>query len=89
MLRVFVKLRHGAGAAGVVALETSATRVQARTTVECVDTSGGLVLFNSRRISKTTNEAAIKELIDRLCQMEVHVGRWIPKAQVAGKSVDM
>ncbi len=89
MPRVFVKLRHGAGAAGIVALETSARRVQARTTVEYIGTSGSLALYNSLRIRKITNETVIKALIDHLCQMEVHVESWIPKAQVEGNSVDL
>ena len=89
MTRVFVKLRHGAGAAGIVALETSSSRVQARTTVECVDTAEGLVLYNSLKIRRTTNEAAIRALIDEVCQMQVHVERWIPKAQINGSSVDL
>jgi hypothetical protein len=57
--------------------------------VECVDTSEGMVLYNSTQIRKTRNEAGIKALIDQLCKMEVHVERWIPKAQVAGNSVDL
>ena len=89
MSRVFVKLRHGAGAAGIVALEASTNRVQARTTVESVDTADGMVLFNSTQIRRTNNETDIKALIDQLCQMDVHVESWIPKAQVDGNSVDM
>ena len=89
MPRVFVKLRHGAGAAGIVALETAKNRIQARTTVECVDTADGPVLYNSRQIRKITHEATIEALINRLCLMAVHVERWVPKAQVNGYSVDL
>lgn len=87
--RVFVKLCHGAGAAGIVALETSSKRALAKTTVECVDSPQGRVLYNSTRIQRINDEAKIGALIDALCQMHIHVEGWIPKAQVAGHSVDL
>lgn len=90
MSRVFVKLRFGSSASGVVALETSKNQVKATTSVELAnDGSGSLRLFNSLRIRRYTNEREVALLIDELCRREVHVEAWIPKAGWRGATFDL
>jgi hypothetical protein len=84
--RVFVKLRHGASASGVVALETAPGREQARTTVEM---GPGGRLYNSRRLRRYEGSAAVSALIDALAPHGVHTEAWIPKAGVDGGSCDL
>ncbi|HSH80418.1 MAG TPA: STM4014 family protein, partial [Herpetosiphonaceae bacterium] len=57
--RVFVKLAHGSSASGAVALETSRERMQAFSTVEVVESSDGLTLYNSRRLQTYRRPAEI------------------------------
>lgn len=88
--RVFVKLRYGSSASGVVALETLKERVKATTSVELViERSGGIRLFNSLRIRRYTSEQEVALLIDELCRREVHVETWIPKAGWRGATFDL
>lgn len=87
MPRVFIKLKHGASAAGVVALESSANKIQIRSTVEYQPKTKAL--YNTRRLTRSCNENTIIELINALCQMDVYAERWIPKAQIAEHIVDV
>lgn len=84
--RVFVKLRHGASASGVVALETAPGREQARTTVEMAPDGR---LYNSRQIRRYEGTTMISALIDALAPHGVHTEAWIPKAGVDGGSCDL
>ncbi|CAA9252779.1 MAG: FIG00638667: hypothetical protein [uncultured Chloroflexia bacterium] len=87
--RVFVKLAHGSSASGAVALETSRERMQAFSTVEVVESSDGLTLYNSRRLQTYRRPAEIARLIDALCRHRIHVERWLPKAGIAGRTFDL
>ncbi|MGW1993783.1 STM4014 family protein [Embleya sp. NPDC001921] len=87
--RVFVKPAHGSSASGVVALETSGTRVQATTSTELVRTASGIALFNSLRVRKYRDEGDIAALIDALCADGVHVETWLPKLTLDGLAVDL
>jgi hypothetical protein len=87
--RVFVKLRYGSSASGVVALERGRNRWQATTSVELVREHGETRLFNSLRVRRYTAVAEIAAIIDELCQQEVHVEQWIPKAGLAGRTFDL
>src|SRR5579872_1109065 len=48
--QAFVKLAHGSSASGAVAYRTNGRRHQALSTVEMVESAGGLRLYNSRQI---------------------------------------
>lgn len=89
MRRVFVKLAHGSSASGVVALETDGRRVQATTTVEAVDSGGGLRLYNTRAVRRLTDECRVATVIDALCKERAHAERWVPKASLAGGPFDL
>lgn len=84
--RVFVKPAHGSSAAGVIALAVAGgRRIQAVTTVEV--TPDGL--FNSLRPHRYTDEATIAAVVDRLAPDGLHVERWLPKAGLGGRVVDV
>ena len=87
--RVFIKLAHGSSAAGVVAYRTNGRQMQAITTVELVETSAGLQLYNSRNLRTYTHLREIQPLIDALAKQRVHVEEWVPKARLAGKVYDL
>ena len=87
--RVFVKLRHGSSASGVVALETSNGQIKATTSVEMVNAGESLRLFNSLRVRRYTSEPEVAALIDELCRREVHVETWVPKAGWRGATFDL
>lgn len=83
--RVFVKLRSGSAASGVIALRTAGDRVQAFTTVE--QTESGL--FNSRRIRELSTERDAAALVNALCAHQVFAEEWIPKAGLRGRTFDV
>ncbi len=87
--RVFVKLRHGSAASGVVALAISAGRFVAYSTVEMAQDSGELRLFNTRSLQRYTQLAQIRTLINALGSLGVHVERWIPKASIEESACDL
>ncbi|MEH0827038.1 MULTISPECIES: STM4014 family protein [unclassified Micromonospora] len=83
--RVFVKPAHGSSAAGVIALAVGPRGVQAVTTVEA--TPDGL--FNSLRLRHYRDEAEIAGIVDRLAPDGLHVERWLPKAGLRDRVVDL
>lgn len=88
--RVFLKLRHGSAATGIIALEANKQCIQIKTTIESLENNlGEITLYNTRKIQRSTNQSYIKKLVDKLCKMEVYAERWIPKAQVDGYNVDL
>ena len=87
---VFVKLRHGSAASGIVALRIRRGRMHATTTVEQATGDGGeALLFNSRRVRTLSDSQGIAALVNALCRYGVHVERWVPKLGVAGKNADL
>src|SRR5579884_879804 len=87
--RIMVKLAHGSGAAGCMALHGSHGRVRAITTVVPVFAGGEKRLFHSKRIRFLGHEPEIAELVDQLCVEKLHVEAWLPKARWEGKTFDL
>jgi glutathione synthase/RimK-type ligase-like ATP-grasp enzyme len=83
--RVFVKLAHGSGAAGVIALETRRGQWQATSTVEM---AGGR-LFNTRRLWKYRDLRTIKALVNAILPHRVQIEKWLPKASFEGRIFDL
>lgn len=84
--RVFLKPRHGSSASGVVALQLGGRRrVLATTSAEL---SGGR-LFNSLRVRDYRDERDVAALIDLLAPAGLHIERWLPKADLDGRVVDL
>ncbi|MGC9666069.1 STM4014 family protein [Planosporangium sp. 12N6] len=83
--RVFVKPAHGSSASGVLALAVNGSRVQATTSVESADGR----LFNSLRVRRYDSEAEVAAIVDRLAPDGLHVERWLPKAGLDDRIVDV
>ncbi len=84
--RVFIKLAHGSGAAGVIALETHKGIWQATTTVEMANAGK---LYNTKCLWKHRNLEMIKHLVNAVCQQRVHVEKWLPKASFENRIFDL
>jgi glutathione synthase/RimK-type ligase-like ATP-grasp enzyme len=84
--RVFVKLAHGSGAAGAIALETHRGAWQATSTVEM---ASGNRLYNSRRLWTYRHLEQVVRLVDLVCQHRVHVEQWLPKATFQNRIFDL
>ncbi len=87
--RVFVKLRHGSAASGMVALATSPRGIAAWTTAELTRAQDGVKLFNTRAVQRVEGTAGVAALIDALIPLGVHVEAWVPKAGVGGAACDL
>jgi glutathione synthase/RimK-type ligase-like ATP-grasp enzyme len=83
--RVFVKPAHGSSASGVLALAVNGPRVVATTSVERAEGR----LFNSLRVRRYEREAEVADIVDRLAPDGLHVERWLPKAGLADRVVDL
>ncbi|MEV4253030.1 STM4014 family protein [Spirillospora sp. NPDC049652] len=90
--RVFVKPAHGSSASGVIALETapsgrggSGERIKAVTSA--VRRADGF--HNSLRVQTYRTEAEVAALVDALAPDGLHVERWMPKAGLDGRVLDL
>lgn len=87
--RVMVKLAHGSGGAGCVALHYAAGRARGVTTVAEVVTNGEVRLYHSKRPRYLTSETEIASLVNRLCVERVQLESWLPKAHWQGRNFDL
>lgn len=88
--RVYLKINYGSAGSGVVAYEmATGGREQAWTSIEMVNSAGGVRLYNSRRIRRYGTHAELATLIDALCHHDVHSEVWIPKAGLNGRRFDL
>jgi len=88
LTNVFMKLRYGSAASGVLAIETFGSKLRVWTSVERVEEGAKTSLFNSLKIRKYLDDNA-KRLIDDVAIMGVHTEAWIPKLRVGGKPTDL
>jgi glutathione synthase/RimK-type ligase-like ATP-grasp enzyme len=83
--RVFVKPAHGSSASGVVALQTAGSRIKATTSA----VPFGGELRNSLRVRSYEDEREVAALIDALAPDGLHAERWMPKASLDGRALDL
>ncbi|MCX4472197.1 STM4014 family protein [Micromonospora sp. NBC_01655] len=83
--RVFVKPAHGSSAAGVIALAVGPGRVRAVTPIEVAPDG----MFNSLKVRQYDDEATVAAIVDRLAPEGLHVERWLPKAGLGDRVVDL
>ena len=77
---VFVKIRHGSSASGVVALVVRGGRpVEAITSAEMERDGDEVRLYNSLRVRRYRRADDIRTLINILAEDGLHVEAWIPK----------
>jgi glutathione synthase/RimK-type ligase-like ATP-grasp enzyme len=84
--RVFVKLRHGAAAAGMMALVRHGDRWTATTTAVAGDNGRPCATRALRRITQRTE---IARIIDQLAPLGLIVEQWLPKIGLEGQTVDL
>ncbi len=89
--RLFIKLRWGSSASGVVAYEINpdGIREKAQTSAELVFHDGEWQLYNSLKIHCYRKPQEIKKLLNLLFSEGVHIERWIPKSRINGLSYDL
>ncbi|MFO0810612.1 MAG: STM4014 family protein [Gemmataceae bacterium] len=87
--RVMIKLAHGSGAAGCVAIHRSNGRVRALTTVAEACVNGEARMYCSKRLRCIDDEGEIARIVDTLCRERVQVERWLPKASCGGRNFDL
>ena len=87
--RVFLKPCHGSSAAGVVALETNGTELQAFSTLEIRESPDGVRLYNRRKIQVYRGLGAVRRLVEAACRERCLAQAWIPKAGMFGGPFDL
>lgn len=87
--RVMVKLAHGSGGAGCVAIHHSGGRTRGITTVAQVPSPEGIRLYHSKHPIPLESEVEVARLVDRLCEERVQAEAWLPKAQLDGRNIDL
>jgi hypothetical protein len=86
MRRVFVKVRHGSAASGMVAIARNAEQWVAFTTA--VLTSDG-ELRATKRVRRVVDRIELAQLIDRLASLGLHCEEWLPKIGIGDRTVDL
>lgn len=81
----FVKLAHGSSGSGVLAVREGPRGPAAFTTVE----RDGVRLYNTRRVRLVTGEPALAAIVDELAREGVQVERWLPKASLENRPLDL
>ncbi|REE95442.1 STM4014 family protein [Thermomonospora umbrina] len=84
--RVFVKPAHGSSGSGVVALQFAGRRIKAVTSAVPAPDGG---YRNSLRVRSYETEPEVAALIDALATDGLHVERWVPKAALDGRVLDL
>lgn len=88
--RVFIKLAHGSGASGTIALAISKDKIQATTTIEMVEAKGQIRLFNSRKLIYINSWQTISMLFEQLLKYHnLQIQAWVPKATYQGQVFDI
>lgn len=89
--RFFIKLNSSSSASGIVAYEYNRRngKEQAYSTVEVVHDIDGDRYYNSLKVKKYTDRAAIRNILNFLFKQGAMVERWIPKARHEGCSYDL
>lgn len=90
--RVFVKPAHGSSASGVIALEVAPpargrTGGRIKAVTSAVRHADGY--HNSLRVRTYRSEDEVAALVDALGPDGLHVERWIPKASLDGRALDL
>nr|WP_246623817.1 STM4014 family protein [Sphingomonas colocasiae] len=86
MPRVFVKLRHGSAAAGMIALARNGPDWVATTTAVIGEDGRP---YATRAIRRLNDRREIARIVDRLAPLGLHVEQWVPKIGLAGRIVDL
>ncbi|MCP2335679.1 STM4014 family protein [Actinomadura rupiterrae] len=92
--RVFVKPAHGSSASGVIALEVAPARgpgARGSARIKAVTSAARRPdgFHNSLRVRTYRTEAEVAELVDALGPDGLHVERWMPKAALDGRVLDL
>ncbi|MEZ6125002.1 MAG: STM4014 family protein [Planctomycetaceae bacterium] len=87
--RVFLKLRSGSSASGIIALQAHRQHIVAVTSIEPIRHESELRLFNSLRVNRWTDERQIAAVIDALQPNGLIAEQWVPKAAMAGRTFDL
>ncbi|MEV5572879.1 STM4014 family protein [Spirillospora sp. NPDC052269] len=87
--RVFVKPAHGSSASGVIALEVApgGTGDRIKAVTSAVRRADGF--HNSLRVRTYRTEEEVAALVDALAPDGLHVERWMPKAALDGRVLDL
>jgi hypothetical protein len=89
--RVFVKLRYGSSASGVIAYEVhpDGKRESASTSIELVSRKSRSQLYNSLKPRRYSHPEEISQLMDTLFTQDVHIEQWLPKSRTGGLAYDL
>lgn len=85
--RVFIKLRHGSSAAGMMALATASTGEMIATTTAAINARGHLCA--TRRIQQLRDVGQIAHLVNQLAPLGLHVEQWVNKAGFQDTNCDL
>ena len=87
--RFMLKMSHGSGGVGCVALHFSQGRVRAITSSQTLAMIDHQYADAHMPIQHLDDEVVIAQLIDSLCKEQAHVEAWLPKARLEGQPFDL
>ena len=88
--RIFLKVRYGSSASGVLAYRMADDgREQAITTAQLERGPHGVKIFNVKKVRQYNRHDEIVELIDLLAGQEAYAERWLQKPRTSGGHFDV
>ncbi|WP_338845630.1 STM4014 family protein [Massilia sp. W12] len=87
--QVFVKIRYGSSACGVLALRSAGGKLAASSSADWQHSGAGPMLFNSKRIRHYRDARQIMQIVDWLCAQQAYAEVWLPKPSAPGGHFDL
>jgi len=87
--RVFVKLRYGSSAMGVIALAVSSFGLAAWAPAEIVGSGDSLAIYTCKQVRRFSDRTSVTALLLSVLTSGAQVEAWIPKAGHQGSTVDL
>lgn len=87
--RTMLKMSHGSGGVGCIAMHWSRGRVRAFVSSQTVQMVDPRLADINIPVQKINDESILATVIDTVCQEQAHLEAWEPKARFQGKPFDL
>lgn len=87
--RYLLKMAHGSGGVGCVAIHISRGRVRAFVSSQTMRMAAAEHAKIKIPVQKIDDEVILAEVVDSLCRESAHVERWLPKDRFQGRPYDL
>lgn len=87
--RTILKMAHGSGGVGCVAMHWSRGRVRAFVSSQTMEMVDPRLADRNVPVQKIDDEVLLAQVVDAVCHEKAHLEVWLPKARFQGKPYDL